>query len=197
MTAGERLGEQDDVGLDAPMFDCEESSGTAKSGLDFVGDEQCPIFTAQSLTAAKIEIVRKIDSLALDRFDDEGRGIARGQGFFQSGKIVKWNCGAARDEGTEALPENPIAVQRHGAIGKAMKGLMSIHNPRTPRGAAREFKRAFDGLRPGIRKENLVEKRNKTKQAFGEQTGENGHVHLHEIGKIARKDTVQCFASQR
>src|SRR6202045_2774840 len=173
MTAGERLGEQDDVGLDAPMFNCEESSGTAKSGLDFVGDEQGPIFTAKGLSAAKIEIVRKIDSLALDRFDDEGRGIARGQGFFQSGKIVEWDCGAARDEGTEALPKNPIAVQRQGAIGQAMKGVIAIDNAGTPCGAAREFKRGLDGLRPGIRKEHLVEKRDKTKQAFGEQTGEN------------------------
>src|SRR6202043_3495743 len=97
MTAGERLGEQDHVGLDAPMFNREESSGTAKSGLDFVGDEQGPIFTAQGLSTAKIGIVRKIDPLALDRFDDESRGIARGQGFFQSGKIVEWNCGAARN----------------------------------------------------------------------------------------------------
>src|ERR1700737_3125599 len=121
MTAGERLGEQDHVGLDAPMFDCEESSATAKSGLNFVGDEQGPIFTAQGLSAAKIEIVRNIDPLALDRLDDEGRGIARGQGFFQSGKIVEWNCGAAGDERTEALPKNPIFVQRQGAVGQAMK----------------------------------------------------------------------------
>src|SRR2546430_15860573 len=128
MTAGERLGEQDDVGLDAPMFNCEESSGPAKSGLDFVGDEQGPIFTAQGLSAAQIEIVGKIDSLALDRFDDEGCGIARGQGFFQSGKIVEGNCGAARDERTEALPKNPIAVQRQGAVGQAMKGVIAIDN---------------------------------------------------------------------
>ena len=75
-----------------------------------------------------------------------------------------------------------------------MKGVIAIDNAGTPRGAAGEFKRGLDGLRAGIRKENLVEKRNKTKQAFGEQTGENGHVHLHEIGQIVRKDTVQCFA---
>src|SRR6202022_1646687 len=117
----QRLAEQDDVGLDAPMFNCKESSSTAKSGLDFVGDEQGPIFTAQGLSAAQIRIVRKIDSLALNRFDDEGRGVARGQGFFQSGKIVEWNCGAARDERTEALPKNQLFVQRQGAVGQAMK----------------------------------------------------------------------------
>src|ERR1700736_2722368 len=168
MTAGERLGEQHDIGLNAPMFNCEESSGTAKSGLNFVGDEQGPKFMAQGLSAAKIGIVRQIDPLALDRFDDEGRGIARGQSFFQSGKIVEWNCGAARNEGTEALPKNPIAVQRQGAVGQAMKGVIAIGDAGSPRGAAREFKRGLDGLRPGIRKENLVEEWNKAKQAFGE-----------------------------
>ena len=76
-----------------------------------------------------------------------------------------------------------------------MKGVIAIDDARAPRSAACEFQGGLDGLRPGVRKENLVEKRNKTKQAFGKQTGENGHVHLDEIGQIARKDTVQCFAS--
>src|ERR1700738_2923008 len=152
MTAGERLGEQHDVGLDPPMFNCEESSGAAKSGLDFVGDEQGPIFTAKGLRAAKIEIIRKIDSLALDRFDDEGCGIARGQGFFQSRKIVEWDCGAARDERIEALPKNPIAIQRQGAIGQTMKGVIAIDNAGTPRGAAGAFKTGGGGLRPSSRK---------------------------------------------
>ena len=71
-----------------------------------------------------------------------------------------------------------------------MKGVIAIDNAGTPRGATREFQGGLDGLGSGIRKENLVEKRNKTKQSFGEQTGKYGHVHLHEIGQIARKDAV-------
>ena len=40
MTAGQRLGQQDHVGLDVPMLDGEETAGAAEAGLDFVGDEQ-------------------------------------------------------------------------------------------------------------------------------------------------------------
>jgi len=39
MPARKRLGEQDHIWLDSPMFDREKASGAPHSGLDFVGDE--------------------------------------------------------------------------------------------------------------------------------------------------------------
>jgi hypothetical protein len=48
MTASKRLSEQDHVRLYAPMFDREESSGAAKPRLDFVGDKQGAILSAQA-----------------------------------------------------------------------------------------------------------------------------------------------------
>ena len=78
-----------------------------------------------------------------------------------------------------------------------MKGVIAIDNARTASCAAGEFDRGFDGLGARIREENLVEIRDETKQTLGEQTGKDGHVHLHEIGQIAGKHLAQRFTQQR
>ena len=78
-----------------------------------------------------------------------------------------------------------------------MEGVMAIDDAGTPCRAAREFDRCFNGLSAGIREENLVEKGNKAQQTFCEQAGKNGHIHLDEIGQVARKDLAQRIAQQR
>jgi len=78
MSAGQRLGEQYHVGLDAPVLDGKKTAGPPEPGLDFVSNEQGAELSTQIERAAKIVIVRNDDAFALDRLDDECCDFLRG-----------------------------------------------------------------------------------------------------------------------
>jgi hypothetical protein len=58
MLAGQDLGNQDHVGLDAPMLNRKKATGATKSGLDFVRNEQGAVLPAQALDAGQVVVVR-------------------------------------------------------------------------------------------------------------------------------------------
>ena len=128
MAAGQRFGEQHHVGLDAPVLARKKPAGPTKPGLDFVGNEQGSVFSAELKRALQIAVVRKDDALSLNRLDKESRGRARSQRLLQRSKIVEGNLDALREKRTEARPEILIAIQRQRAIGQAVKGMTAIDN---------------------------------------------------------------------
>ncbi len=73
------------------MLNREEFSGAANTGLDLVGDEQRAVFAAQRRRARQEVVAGNVDALALDRFDDESRDLARRQRLFEGGEIVERN----------------------------------------------------------------------------------------------------------
>ena len=80
------------------MLDREEAAGAAQAGLDFVGDEDRSVFAAELERAAQIPVVRQVHAFALDRLDDEGRDLARGERFFKRGEIVERDFDAIRQQ---------------------------------------------------------------------------------------------------
>src|SRR6266581_4117330 len=78
VAAAQRLCESDNVRLQIPMLEAEHFTGAAKSGLHFIRDQQCPIFTAKLLRANKEIGLRRFAAFALDRLNDKSRNVPRG-----------------------------------------------------------------------------------------------------------------------
>lgn len=64
-------------------------------------------------------------------------------------------------------------------------------------GGAGKFQGTFDGLGSGIAKEAGIAGRAELfDKGFGEETGENGAVHLHHIGEVEFKDVANGFLNR-
>ena len=75
---GDRLGDRDQVGLDAVVLDREHPAGAAEAGLHLVDDEDDPVPVADRAHARE-ELRRRDDeaALALDGLDDDRRDVLR------------------------------------------------------------------------------------------------------------------------
>ena len=197
VAAGERLGEQHHVGLDAPVLAGEEFSRTAEPALDLVRDEQRVVAAAQVLGALEVFLVRQDDALALDRLDDERRDLARGQRLLERDEIVERDAHAIRQQRLEALAERLVAVERERAVGQAVESVAAIDDAGTAGRGARELDRRLDRLRAGIREEHLVEMRHVREQPLGQNAGERRDIHLHEIGQVGIERAFQRRADRR
>ncbi|MGY4410653.1 hypothetical protein ACVWW4_002389 [Bradyrhizobium sp. LB7.1] len=80
-------------------------------GLDLVGDEQRAVFLAERSRTRQELVGGHVDALALDRLDDEGRHLPRGQRLFERGEIVERDRGATRQQRLEAGAEVRITRQ--------------------------------------------------------------------------------------
>src|SRR5262245_45922340 len=170
VAAGERLGEQHHVGLDAPVLARKKPARATKSRLDFISDEQGSVFSAELECSWQIAIVRKDDALSLNRLDKESCDRARSQRLLQRSKIVEGNLDTVRQKRTEARAEILVAVQRQRTIGQTVKGVTAINNAAAAGRRAGKFDSRFNGLCAGIGKEDLVEIRHKFEQALGQNT---------------------------
>ena len=91
MSARQRLGEQHHVRFDVPVLDREKAAGPADPGLNLVGDKQRAVFAAQRGGTGQKFVTGHVDALALDRLDDKGRNLARGQRLLKRCQIVEGN----------------------------------------------------------------------------------------------------------
>src|SRR5438093_9962386 len=71
VTAAQGLCERDDVWLQIPVLEAKHFASAAKSGLHFIGDQQCPVFTAKLLRADKEIGVGRFAAFPLDRLNDK------------------------------------------------------------------------------------------------------------------------------
>src|SRR5690606_17712756 len=79
--AGQRLGEGDDIGLDAGALEAEEPAGPAATGLDVVDDEKRPMASGYRLDPAQPGVARHVQpALALHRFDDDRSRLVQARG---------------------------------------------------------------------------------------------------------------------
>src|SRR5207245_9882856 len=67
----------DDVRFQIPMLETEHFSGAAKSGLDFVGNEERAVLAAKFLRPRKEIRSRGLAALALNGFDHERGHVTR------------------------------------------------------------------------------------------------------------------------
>ena len=197
MSAGERFGDQHQVGLDTPVFEREEAAGAAHAGLDFVGDHQGSVLAAQRERLREIVVRGQVYALALDRLDHEGRDLPGRERALQRRKVVEGNFGAIRQEGAETLAEDFVADQRDRTIGEAMEGMTAIDEPRPAGGCAGELDGGFDRFGAGIGEEHLLAIGNPRQQPLGKHAGERRHVHLHEIGQVGIEHALEHVAHRR
>src|SRR6202790_4353862 len=99
------------------MFDREEPPGSSYSGLNFVGDHQRAVFTAEGCCARQKLVRGHVDAFALDRLDNKGGNLARGQRLLQRGEIVERNRRAPGQQRLETATEVRIVGERKRAIG--------------------------------------------------------------------------------
>ena len=197
MPAGERFRQQHHVRLDIPVLDSQEFACAAHAGLDFVGDQQRPVFAAEGCRIGQEGVVRNVHALALNGLEDEGRVLARGQRPLQLGDVVERDARAVRQQRLEAGAEILVVGQRQRAVGQAVIGVAHIQNAGAAGRAAREFDGGLDALRPRIGEERLLQIGHELHQLFGQQARQHRHVHLHEIRKVAVQNAGQRLAQGR
>ena len=79
MPDGDALGDEQDVGLDAPVLDRPHLPGAAGARLDLVGDEQDAVLGAQLAQALEEAVLGDdVAALALDRLDDDRGDLVAG-----------------------------------------------------------------------------------------------------------------------
>ena len=156
-----------------------------------------PYFLQSAAAPGRNSSDGQVDALALDRLDDEGRDLARGQRLLERGEIVEGNLRASRQQRLEAGAEVRIVHQRQRAVGQAVKGVGAGDDARAAGRAARELDRGLDGLGAGIGKEHLVQIWHMFQQAFRQHAGERGHIKLNQIGKIAVEHAFQRLTQRR
>ena len=108
-----------------------EATGTAETGLDLVGDEEGPVASAELRDGVPVLLRRDVDALALDRFDDEGRDVARTQLALEGVGVPERHRAEAGDQRPETLAELGPAVQRQRAEREAVEGVVAVRAPGT------------------------------------------------------------------
>ncbi len=197
MTARQRLGNQDHIGFDVPVFDREEPARSTHSGLDLVCHHQGAILAAERGRAREKFVGGHVDALALDRLDNEGGHFARRQGLLERGKIIEWYRGASGQQRLESAAEVRVVGQRKRAVGQSVVSMRAVDDTRPAGRAARELDRSFDTFRAGIGKKHLVQIWDIFEQPFRKHAGQGRNIELHEIRQIAVENALQCVAQRR
>ncbi len=139
ITAAKRLGQREDIGLEAPMFKGKPLAGATQAGLYLVADEERAVLAAERLRAVVVIVPGELDALALDQFDDERGDVALLQLKLKFRQVAHGDRFAAGNERTEALVESGIARHRKRAIAQAMVGILERKKPGPARGALCEL----------------------------------------------------------
>ena len=158
----QRLGDTHDVRGDARPLVSKESAGAAHAALHLVEDEHQARFVCERTQALQELVRRRMDAaLALDRLDQQGRGLVAdcGTGRIQIIEIhlVEGIHGRleslevlglrARRDGRKRPPVKGVAEGDHAvALGRAAAGLVD----------ARELDRALHRLGAGIAEQHTV-----------------------------------------
>ncbi len=192
VTAAERLGQRENVGLQIPMLEGEPFAGATQAGLHFVADKKRAVLAAEGLSAIVVIVPREFDALALDEFDDEGGDVALFQFVFELGDIAHRHGLATGDEWAEAFVKGGIAGDRKRTVAESVVGILQGENAGATRGALGELQRALDGLGAAVAKEYRVEMwsallSEALDEALGEQTAHQRGIELYHVGQIQLK----------
>ena len=163
--AGERLADDEHVGLDALVLVGEELAGAAEAGLDLVGDEQDAVLLADGGGVFEEAVGRHEDAgLALDGLDEEGGGVGR-DGGAQGGGIAEGDDLEAGREGAEAVAVLRVGGEADDGDGAAVEvvgadddlGLIFRHALDLVGPLAGELEGGLDGLGAGVHGQGHVE----------------------------------------
>ena len=179
------------------MLAGDEAAGAAETGLDLVGDEQRAVLAAEPLRLLQVAVVRQVDALSLDRFEDEGGDVAGLQRALQGDDVVERHAHAVAQQRLEPGAEQLVAVQRQRAHGQAVEGVITVDDLRAAGRGAGELDRPLHRFRAGIAEEDLVEVRQPRDQPFGQQAGQQRGIHLHQAGEPRVQHAAQRVRDRR
>src|SRR6185437_11376516 len=119
--AGQRLADNEHVGVNSLAHVGKELAGAAEAGLDFVGHEEHPVAAANVRGFAQIAGGRENNaSLALDGLDQEGTGVG-GDGVSEGARIAIGDDLEAGGKGTKAAAILLVSGETDDSDGAAVK----------------------------------------------------------------------------
>src|SRR4051794_3140179 len=133
VASAERLSDEDEVRLESPLLQREPPARASESGLNLVDDEERAVAPTELLRGLQIARGRKRDHAALDRLDDEGGDILRAQLPLQALELAERNALTARQQRTEAFPEEVVADERERTKRDPVKAAVTGDQPRPAR----------------------------------------------------------------
>src|SRR5262249_10437723 len=89
IAATQSFRERDNVWFQIPMLESEHLSSAPKTGLDFIGNQKCSVFTTKFLCTNKEIGLRSLTPFPLNGLDHESRHIARSQLSIQLVDIIE------------------------------------------------------------------------------------------------------------
>ena len=192
-SAGERLGDTDDVRLDLrPVLKGEPFARPTQARLHFVEDQERAVLSTQTLRLCEISVGDDLTGFSLDRFDNECSRLFKRKRLFQRRKIVERNLLRAGEKGPETLAEKVGAVQRQRAGRQSMKPVIAIDNVASTGVAASELDRAFDRLGSTIAEEDARQiAAGFLGEFLGDEPAQHAAFHTDEVGGVALKQLLE------
>ena len=119
--AAERLAQDDAVGTDALVLECEPGAGAAEARLHLVEDQQHAVRVADAAQPGEIARRRHDDAgLALDRLDQHRRRLGRDRAL-DGGEIAERHRAEAGRERSEAVAVVGLGRERDDGGGAAVE----------------------------------------------------------------------------
>src|SRR4051812_36996083 len=105
VTARERLRDRYEVGLEVPVLEGEELPRASEACLHLVDGEERPVLPAELLRPGEVAVGREVDTVTLDRLDEEEGDVLAAQLSLERVEIVERHARETRQERAEALDE--------------------------------------------------------------------------------------------
>ena len=172
------------------MLVAEELPRAPQPGLDLVHDEQGLVAPAQRLRRGPVLLRGEVDALALDGLDHEGGHVAAPQ---LAGQAVDVAEGHARggEQGAEAVAELLAPVERQRPGGEPVEAVVAVDDPVALGGGPGELDGRLDGLGPRVGEEGALDAGVRPfHQRLGQEPGQQGAVHLDQVGQIGVEGLV-------
>ena len=135
---------------------------------------------------------REVDALALDGLDHEGGHVAAPQLAGQGADVAERDHVGSREQRTEPAAELAAAVQGERAGREAVEGVVAVEDAGPLGGGAGELDRALDRLGARVGEEDPLDAGVRPlDQLFGQDAGQEGAVHLHEVGQVGVERVVE------
>jgi hypothetical protein len=174
----------------------EEVTGTPDAALHLVGDEQRLVPAQQVVRGGQVARRADRDALALDRLHEQRGHVAPAQLALQGVEVAERERGVRQQRG-EALAELVGAVDRQGAGGEPVEGVVEVQDAGLAGEVPGELQRRLDGLGTAVAEVDAVEVRRPGQQGLAEQPGERRRVELGEVGQVEVEDVVHGLADHR
>ena len=196
VTAGEGLGEGDDIGVEIPVLKAEPFSGATESGLNFIGDKEGAVFSAELLSGGEVNVRRVFDSFALNGFKNESGDIAGAELGFEIGEVAKFYETSARQEGIEILAEIPGVGDGEGAEGQAVVRTFLGEDLWTFCVGPGKLEGTFHRLGARVAQEAGIARGEFFGEGFGQETGKNGAIHLDHVREVEFENVPDRFLNR-